>query len=97
MATKRSAGGEVAPSKSRAQVPVAVVNPTFKWAVIINCVICTATLVIMVCLALFSSQDKLAEKLFFTCEKVFTLTAGAFIGLLGGKASGPDKQITANH
>jgi hypothetical protein len=97
MATRRSGGGDVATSKSQAPVPVTVVNPTFKWAVIINCIICAATLIIMVCLALFSSQDKLAEKLFFTCEKVFTLTAGAFIGLLGGKASGPDKQISEQH
>ena len=97
MATKKSpTGGQISPA-SKASVPVAVVNPTFKWAVIINCIICASTLIIMLCLALFSSQDKLAEKLFFTCEKVFTLTAGAFIGLLGGKASGPDKQITAGH
>jgi hypothetical protein len=97
MATKKAAtGGQITP-ESQATVPVAVVNPTFKWAVIINCIICGLTLTIMLCLALFSTQDKLAEKLFFTCEKVFTLTAGAFIGLLGGKASGPDKQITAGH
>jgi hypothetical protein len=97
MPTKRGAtSGEISPA-SKASVPVAVVNPTFKWAVIINCIICPSTLIIMLGLALFSTQDKLAEKLFFTCEKVFTLTAGAFIGLLGGKASGPDKQITAGH
>jgi len=65
-----------------------VVNPAFKWAVLINCVICIVTMTTMI-VAVFAPQSELSTRLFTTCEKVFTLTAGAFIGLLGGKASGP--------
>jgi hypothetical protein len=33
------------------------------------------------------------ERLLNTCEHVFTLTAGAFVGLLGGRAAAPDKIV----
>ena len=78
----------MAASKGAVSSKVAVINPAFKWAVIINCVICIVTMATMV-VAVFAPQTDLATRLFVTCEKVFTLTAGAFIGLLGGKASGP--------
>jgi len=41
----------------------------------------------------FNREDplpKARERLFNACEHVFTMTAGAFIGLLGGRASIPD-------
>jgi hypothetical protein len=33
------------------------------------------------------------ESLYNACEKIFTLTAGAFIGLLGGRAAAPDSKL----
>jgi hypothetical protein len=94
MATNKTATAESPTPKAAASSrAIVIVNPTFKWAVIINCVICISTLMIMLAVAITSQKEnKLAEQLFSTCEKVFTLTAGAFIGLLGGKASGPDKR-----
>lgn len=68
------------------------INPTFKWAVIINCILCFVCLIIMLIAAFFGQGNELAKNLFTTCEKVFTLTAGAFIGLLGGRAAAPDAQ-----
>jgi hypothetical protein len=35
-------------------------------------------------------MPKAQERLMNACEHVFTLTAGAFIGLLGGRAAAPD-------
>jgi hypothetical protein len=74
----------------RAVAPV-ISNPTFKALVIINCTLCFLTLAVMVWAAA-SSDDPMSkgkERLFTACEHVFTLTAGAFIGLLGGKAASP--------
>ena len=66
------------------------INPTFKWAVIVNCVLCVVTFVTMIVVFLLAQDDnKFAERLFITCEKVFVMTAGAFIGLLGGRAARP--------
>jgi hypothetical protein len=63
------------------------INPTFKWAVIVNAALCVTTLIVM-CAAAFlpAPSNVLAERLFTVCEKFFTLTAGAFVGLLGGRA-----------
>jgi hypothetical protein len=33
------------------------------------------------------------ERLFGACEKVFYMTSGAFIGLLGGRVGMPDRLI----
>jgi threonine/homoserine/homoserine lactone efflux protein len=76
--------------------PVVINNPTFKWAVIINCIICALCLAIMVILTVVASEkNELALRLYGTCDKVFTLTAGAFLGLLGGKAASPDVPASA--
>ena len=69
-----------------AKAPITI-NPTFKWAVIINAALCIVSLVVMCAAAgLSGNSNVLAERLFGVCEKVFTLTAGAFVGLLGGRA-----------
>ncbi len=94
-ANKPRASGPPAKSNTSDSKPVVVINPAFKWAVIINIVICTTTLCTMILVVILASKEnRLAEQLYSTCEKVFTLTTGAFIGLLGGKASSPDKQMT---
>ncbi len=67
------------------------VNPMFKLLLWINATLCVVTLGVMVWLATFSDPlPKASERLFNACEHVFTLTAGAFIGLLGGRAAAPD-------
>jgi hypothetical protein len=58
---------------------------------VINAALCVVTFGAMIWLATFSEPlPKAADRLFNACEHVFTLTAGAFIGLLGGRAAAPD-------
>jgi hypothetical protein len=73
--------------------PVVISNPLFKWIVIINAILCFGTLTILIVLAITAPNPmtKAQENLSGICEKVFIMTAGAFLGLLGGRASGPDK------
>jgi hypothetical protein len=67
------------------------VNPMFKLLLWINAALCIVTLGAMIWLATLSEPlPKAADRLFNACEHVFTLTAGAFIGLLGGRAAAPD-------
>lgn len=67
-------------------------NPVFNWLIIINSLLCVATLAVMIWAASDPTDPmpKGKERLFNACEHVFTLTAGAFIGLLGGRAAAPD-------
>ena len=66
-------------------------NPMFKALIVINVALCLVTLATMIWSAsLADPMPKGPERLFNTCEHVFTLTAGAFIGLLGGRAASPD-------
>lgn len=68
----------------------ATINTTFKWAVIVNAILCFLTLAVMCSAAVLGSDSNLLlERLFSVCEKTFLLTAGAFVGLLGGRAAGP--------
>ncbi len=67
------------------------INPMFKLLLWINATLCVVTLGVMVWAANKPEPvPKAAERLFNACEHVFTLTAGAFIGLLGGRAAAPD-------
>jgi len=67
------------------------VNPMFKLLLGINAALCVVSLRVMVWTANFEEpMPKARERLFNACEHVFTLTAGAFIGLLGGRAAAPD-------
>jgi hypothetical protein len=67
------------------------INPMFKLLLWINAALCVVTLGVMVWAANQpEAAPKAAERLFNACENVFTLTAGAFTGLLGGRAADPD-------
>ena len=67
------------------------VNPMFSLLLWINSVLCVVTLGVMVWTAMeVDPLPKARERLFNACEHVFTMTAGAFIGLLGGRESLPD-------
>jgi hypothetical protein len=75
-----------------ASPPSITINPMFKLLLWINAALCIVTLGVMVWIAGFSDDPtpKARERLMNACEHVFTLTAGAFIGLLGGRAAAPD-------
>jgi hypothetical protein len=66
------------------------INPMFKLLLWINAVLCIASLGAMIWVSTVPEPTKLMDRLFNACEHVFTLTAGAFIGLLGGRAAAPD-------
>jgi hypothetical protein len=69
------------------------IHPMFKLLLVINSVLCVVTLLVMIYLGTIITDEKtpiLQERLFNACEKIFTLTAGAFIGLLGGRAASAD-------
>jgi len=70
------------------------VNPIFKLLLWINGALCVLTLGVMLWLSTIPDPlPKAPERLFNACEHVFTLTAGAFIGLLGGRAAAPDPKL----
>jgi len=78
---------------TRLSPPGAVLeNPAFRLLLWINSLLCAASLVVMIWAAgAPDPMPKGRERLFNACEHVFTLTAGAFIGLLGGRAAAPDR------
>ena len=70
---------------------VVTINPMFKLLLGINAGLCIVTFGVMIWIStLPEPMPKATERLFAACEHVFTLTAGAFIGLLGGRAASPD-------
>ena len=80
-------------AKSSPSGPIITINPMFKLFLWINAVLCLVSLGVMVWGATMSEpMPKAAERLFNACKHVFTLTAGAFIGLLGGRAAAPDSK-----
>ena len=75
--------------------PLITVNPMFKLLLGINAALCVGTLGVMIWIAAAFAEEpmpKARERLMNACEHVFTLTAGAFIGLLGGRAAAPDSR-----
>lgn len=70
---------------------VVVSSTYFKLLLWINVSLCAITLLTMIGLAAFVPDElsRHQHMLFNTCEKIFTLTAGTLIGLLGGKAGSP--------
>jgi hypothetical protein len=76
---------------ARAERKLVVSSPYFKLLLWINVALCAITLLTMIGLAAFGAEDlnRHQQMLFSTCEKIFTLTAGTLIGLLGGKAGSP--------
>ena len=80
-------------AKSSASGPVITINPMFKLLLWINTALCVVSLGVMIWGATLPEPlPRAAERLFNACEHVFTLTAGAFIGLLGGRAAAPDSK-----
>lgn len=71
--------------------PVVVSTPYFRWAVIINAIICLAAFCGMAGVAVFVADpmNRQQENFFNVCDKAFMMTAGAFLGLLGGRAANP--------
>ena len=76
-----------------ARKPLVTINPLFKLLVWVNSALCVATFAGMVLLAAVAAEPmtRAQEILGTACETVFKMTAGAFIGLLGGRAAAPDK------
>jgi hypothetical protein len=74
--------------------PTITINPMFKLLLWINSALCAVTLGVMIWIAAAAAEPmpKAQERLMNACEHVFTLTAGAFIGLLGGRAAAPDSR-----
>jgi len=75
-----------------AKKAIITVNPLFKLLLIINTTLSVVSLAIMVALAFFAPDPltKAQDQLLNACETVFKMTAGTFIGLLGGRAAAPD-------
>jgi hypothetical protein len=75
--------------------PSITVNPMFKLLFWINGALCAVTLGVMVWIAAAAeeSMPRARERVLNACEHVFTVTAGAFIGLLGGRAAAPDTRL----
>ncbi len=79
-------------AKARPTNPSITINPIFKLLLWINGVMCAVTLGVMVWIAAAAEEPmpKARERVLNACEHVFTLTAGAFTGLRGGRAAAPD-------
>jgi hypothetical protein len=67
-------------------------NPLFHLLIWINLGLCGICLGVMIWLSATTTDPmtQLQQQLYSTCETVFKMTAGAFIGLLGGRAAAPD-------
>src|SRR5690349_5683778 len=80
----------VSPRQRRATVTI---NPLFKLLIWVNSALCLVTFAGLVILALFAPNPmtKAQEQLAAACDTVFKMTAGAFIGLLGGRAAAPER------
>ena len=81
------------PPRRKRTAPVTI-NRLFKTLLWINAGMWVTTGLLMAWIGLSAPADgqvpELRRDLFKTCEKVFVLTSGTFIGLLGGRAAAPD-------
>lgn len=82
-------------AKAPDPLPSVYSNPYFKLLLIINCVVFVGCMVIMVWAASFTDDKtgdmpKGKERLFGICSYLVVSTAGAFVGLLCGRAAVPD-------
>ena len=82
---------------ARQKPPTVSINPLFKLLIWVNSGLCLGTFIGMVVMAFVASKDPTPAQtqLSSACETVFKMTAGAFIGLLGGRAAAPDPQAAA--
>jgi hypothetical protein len=78
---------------AKKKTPIVVTNPLFRFVVFIVICIAVVTLGIWFYLATTAGEHptKFQERLVDTCDTVFKMSAGALIGLLGGKAGTPEK------
>lgn len=76
----------------RKKPPVVSINPLFKLLIWVNAALCLLTFIGMVVMAFVTSEKPTPAQmqLATACETVFKMPAGAFIGLLGGRAAAPD-------
>ncbi len=74
---------------ARQKSPVISINPLFKLLIWVNSGLCLLTFIGMVAMAFIAPKDPTPAQvqLSTACETVFKMTAGAFIGLLGGRAA----------
>jgi len=75
-----------------AQQVIGPINPAYKLLVWVNILLCGGTLFIMLIVCNSPPDSPYVKKLFDTCETIFKMTSGAFIGLLGGRASIPSSK-----
>jgi hypothetical protein len=77
---------------ARSRQAVISINPLFKALIAINIALCGICLVVMVVVGLTAAKEptEIQRQLYSACETVFKMTAGAFIGLLAGRAAAPD-------
>ena len=77
---------------ARSRPFVISINPLFKALIVINLGLCGICLVVMVVVALTTAKEptEIQRQLYSACETVFKMTAGAFIGLMAGRAATPD-------
>jgi hypothetical protein len=69
------------------------INPLFKLLLIVNSALCVASGAVMIVMAITvpDPMTKAQDRLLNDFGHVFTVTTGAFIGLLGGRAGAPDR------
>lgn len=72
--------------------PAVVITPLFKVLIGINGGICLCSLLVMLVVACASGERMTAaqDRIFHVCEFAFTTTTGAFVGLMAGRAAGPE-------
>lgn len=67
----------------------------FRLIVIVNSALCLITLGMMLLITIITKENanptSFQSDLFNSCSTIFKMSAGAFIGLLGGRASAPSK------
>ncbi len=88
----------VASAQATPALTVAV-SPLFKLLILVNALLCLVSFAGLL-LAAFASHEPMTkgqEQLSAACDTVFKMTAGAFIGLLGGRAGAADRIETRPH
>ena len=66
-------------------------NPLLKTVIKINALICAACFAGLFLITYFPpTNEMMGEKLHWICEHILFMSAGAFLGLLGGRVAAPD-------
>lgn len=73
-----------------AKMPQETFTPAFLIAIVANAVLCVGSAILAVVIIYCPPHNEAAgDKLFWIFEHILLMSAGAFIGLLGGKAGRP--------